>query len=435
MSERVGGTADAGGGDVPLALFAAATVGYRGVGVVHVEQLEVHAGEIVGLVGPNGAGKSTLLKALTGDAQTIAGRIELAGTPIAELASRERARFVGVVPQSVTVAFSLPAAEFVEMGRHPHLPRFGRPTEADRRAVERALELTDTAHLAERPVDALSGGELQRLVFAQALACEPSLLLLDEATAHLDLNHRLQMLDLTRELADDGLAVLAVFHDLDLAARYADRIAVVADGLVREPDRPERVITATMLREIFGVRAVVGVDPVTGSVSVVPVLRDEAVSRERKGRVLVVGGAGSAAPLMRRLVLAGWTVLGAALNVGDSDAVLAEALGLEHVSIPPFAPMDDRAARSVAKLADTADAIVVCPVPFGRGNVDNLRIAARAGKPLVLIGAIEGRDFTDGAATRWWREAVSAGAVLVSRVEEAEAALDAVRSAQLTASQ
>lgn len=406
-----------------LLRYRAASVGYAARTIVADAELEVAAGEIVGLVGPNGAGKSTLLRAATDDADLLAGSIEIAGRPITDMTPRERAALVGVVPQQVSAAFSIPAEEFVEMGRHPHLPRFGRPVERDLEAVARALEVTDTARLAGQAVDQLSGGDLQRLAFAQALATEPRVLLLDEPTSHLDLNHQLQVLDLTRELADSGLAVLAVFHDLELAARYADRVAVVASGALGTAQSPEAVITAEMLRTVFGVRAVVATDPVTGTVAVTPVLRDQAVESQRRGRVLVVGGSGAAAPLLRRLVLGGWDVVGAALNSGDADAIIATALGVEFASIPPFAPMDAQAAVQVAKLAASVDAIVVCDVPFGHGNIDNLLVAVRAGKPLVLVGDIAERDFTGGAADSYWAEAIGAGALRVDDLEAAERAL------------
>lgn len=265
---------------------------------------------------------------------------------------------------------------------------------------------------------------MQRLALAQALATEPRLLLLDEPVSHLDLNHRMQVLDLTRDLADSGLGVLAVFHDLDLAARYADRIAVVAEGALRRAAAPEEVINAAMLHSVFGVRAVVGTDPVTGSVAVTPVLRDEAVAASTRGSVMVVGGSGVAAPLLRRLVLAGWRVSAAALNAGDADATLAEALGIPYVVIPAFAPMDGLAAQAVADLAGRADAIVVCEVPFGRGNVENLAAAVHSGRPLVLVGDIDGRDFTEGTAERLWAEALGRRGRRVSRQVEVEAALN-----------
>jgi iron complex transport system ATP-binding protein len=161
------------------------------------------------------------------------------------------------------------------------------------------------------------------------------------------------------------------------------------------------------------------------------VLRDGAVAAECRGRVLVVGGSGSGALLMRRLVLAGWEVSSGALNTGDADQVLAEALGVDYACIPPFAPMDAAAAARVAALAETADAIVVADVPFGHGNVDNLRIAveqAEKGTPLVLLGEVDGRDFTGGVAVELWLRAMAAGVLGASDTDEALRLLESVRA-------
>ena len=407
--------------------FREASVGYRGRAVVEQASLEVLGGEVVGLVGPNGAGKSTLLRAVTSDAELLSGSIEVAGHSIASLDARRRAQLVGVVPQSLAPAPGFTAREVVLMGRHAHLPRFGQPGPSDERLADEVMELTDTARLAHTFAEELSGGDLQRVALAQALAQQPSVLLLDEPTSHLDLNHRLQVLDLVRVLASSGLAVLVVFHDLDLAARYADRIAVVAAGRVGAADTPERVLTAETVREVFAVRAVVGIDAVTGAVSVVPVLRDEAVALAGRGRVFVVGGSGAAAPLLRRLVLAGWEVSAGALNTGDADETVATALRVEFPELAPFAPMDEAAASEAARLALAADAVVITDVPFGHGNLANLRAAVEAvesGVAGVFVGGIEGRDFTEGEAESLWRRALEAGAVEVPSLEACEASLD-----------
>lgn len=410
-----------------LLRYASADVGYGGEPVVRDAWLDLAAGEVAGLVGPNGAGKSTLLRVVTGDAELLGGSVELAGLRLADIPPRERARLVGVVPQHVTAAFSLPAVEYVSMGRHPHLTRFATPDAHDREVVARAMAMTDTARLAAKPTDALSGGDLQRLALAQALAQEPRLLLLDEPVSHLDLNHRLQVLELVRDLADrDGLGVLAVFHDLDLAARFSDRVAVVSGQALGKADTPELVITADLLREVFGVRAVVGTDAVSGAVSVTPVLREASVAVARRGRVLVIGGSGAAAPLFRRLTLAGWEIASGALNVGDADQVVAEAIGLDYAQLPPFAPMDAAAEQRVAQLASGADAIVITEAPFGHGNVGNLRVAisaASAGAAIVLVGDIVGRDYADGEATALWTAACDAGAIHAVDLDAAEVAL------------
>lgn len=416
-----------------LLAFAEADVGYGAKRVVSRASLAVHAGEVVGLVGPNGAGKSTLLRAVTGTADVLGGSLAIAGTPIDRLTPRQRAVLVAVLPQAVSATFSFSAREFVEMGRHPHLTRFQQPGEHDREVVERVMRLTDTWRLAATPVDTLSGGDLQRLVLAQALAQEPRLLLLDEPVSQLDLNHRLQVLELVRMLADSGLAVLAVFHDLDSAARYSDRIAVVAGGRVGRAGEPSSVITPDTIRDVFGVRAVVGSDPVTGSVVVTPVLRDAVMPKDarNRGRVMLVAGSGSGAGLMRRLSLAGFEVTAGALNSGDIDQGVASALGLEHVALPPYAPIDDATRDAVVALAATADAIVVSGVPFGGANIDNLRLAVEAGRPLVLVGEVEGRDFTAGRAEELWDRALRAGAHAAA---DDDAALRAVEELLASAS-
>ena len=391
--------------------FRATDLGYGGRIVVHGADLEVRAGELVGLIGPNAAGKSTMLRAVTGAARVVSGEILLDGVTLERLRPVERARLVGVVPQSVPALPAFSAAEFVGLGRHPHLGRLEHPSAADEMIVERSMELTDTARLADQRVDTLSGGDVQRLTLAQALAQEPGVLLLDEPTSHLDLNHRLQVLDLVRDRADEGLAVLGVFHDLDLAARYSDRIAVVYDGRIVDEGPPAAVLTSGLLRDVFAVRAVVGTDPVTGSVSVTPVLRTGQPPAASRGDVFVLGGSGSSASLIRRLVLAGYTVRAGALNRGDVDQAVAEALGVEHVILAPFDEIDAHAEELVREQVRRSQACVVSDVPFGRANIGNLRAIVGGGCPIVLVGEVsEQRDYCGGEALRMLEALRSSGA-------------------------
>jgi len=218
--------------------FRNASAGYGERAVVTGVSFAVAPGEFVGLVGPNGAGKSTLLRAVTGNATVSAGDITWGGVSLVHMPERERARLVGVVPQTQAASFAFTARAYVEMGRHAHLGRLADPGPSDAAIVDNVMARTDTARLADEAVDELSGGDLQRLTLAQALAQQPRVLLLDEPTSHLDLNHALQVLELVRSLANDGMAVLGVFHDLGLAARYADRISIVADGGVTPPAPP-----------------------------------------------------------------------------------------------------------------------------------------------------------------------------------------------------
>lgn len=400
--------------------FAGAAIGYGGPPVISDVDLRVARGEFVGLIGPNGAGKSTLLKCITGAARLSAGSVSVTGIELSALDVVARARVVAVVPQALPSLFAFTAREFVSMGRHPHLARLERASEHDDAVVEHAMETTDTLKLAGERVDTLSGGDLQRLTLAQALAQEPEVLLLDEPTSHLDLNHRLQVLDLVRELADGGLAVLGVFHDLDLAARYSDRIAVVHDGGVGPCGPPHQVLTSTLLREVFAVRAVVGTDAVTGAVAVTPVLREQSTPEGSRGTVFVVGGSGAAAPLMRRLALAGFSVTSGALNVGDIDGAVADALGLTFVEIPAFAGTDAAAEAAVGELAAAADIRVVAPVPFGHSNLGNLRAVVKADGPTVFVGGFDAtRDFADGEALQLAASALASGATVAVDIDDA----------------
>ncbi|HEY3318197.1 MAG TPA: ABC transporter ATP-binding protein [Coriobacteriia bacterium] len=401
--------------------FADVAAGYGRRAVVSGVSLTVSAGEILGLVGPNAAGKTTLLRTVTGDAAVLSGALTLEGRPRGSFSSAEMARMVAVLPQTQPQTFAFTVRDFVTLGRHAHLRRLADPGAADRALVERMLALTDTLRLAEVRVDTLSGGDLQRATLAQALVQEPRVLLLDEPTSHLDIDHTLMVLDLVRSLAGQGLAVLAVFHDLGLASRYADRLAVVAGGELRAVGRPAEVLTPQLVGDVFRVRAVVGTDVVTGAVSVTPVLRDESLSAGRRGpRVLVISGASTGALLLRSLVLAGYDVTCGALNRGDTDQAVAEALGVPRVDLPAFGSVDEKAFRKVERLASEAEAIVVGATPFGTSNLANLRAAVESDKPLVVVETDEERDFAHGEARRYLARAKQRGAV---SVKDGEAAL------------
>jgi iron complex transport system ATP-binding protein len=239
--------------------------------------LSVEAGSFLALVGPNGAGKTTLLRAVNGLVALTTGSITIDGAAVASLSARELARRVATVPQETHLGFDFDARSIVEMGRTPHRSRLGGSSEGDRDAVERALERTETAALADRPVGDLSGGERQRVLLARALAQETPTLLLDEPTASLDINHQLATLSLVRHLADEGQTAVAAIHDLNLAARFCDRMALLADGELLAVGAPDAVLTSERLADAYGVPTAVTENPVTGTPTVTALEREHAV--------------------------------------------------------------------------------------------------------------------------------------------------------------
>jgi iron complex transport system ATP-binding protein len=231
--------------------------------------LELGRGEVLGLAGANGAGKTTLLRVASGVLRPDAGRIALDGRALAAYRRRERARRIAVVPQEAAFAFPFRAGEVVLMGRSPHLPRIGFEGPRDLAIARAALARVGIEELVDRSILELSGGERQLVLLARALAQEPSVLLLDEPTAHLDLRHRLRVLELVRELAAEGRSALVVSHDLALAARGCDRLALLAHGSVVAAGAPREVLSSATLRRAFGIEADVVPGP-DGAPLVVP---------------------------------------------------------------------------------------------------------------------------------------------------------------------
>ena len=217
--------------------------------------LAMAPGELTALVGPNGSGKTTLLRVLTGALRPWRGTVSFDGRPIDAWRRDALARRVAVLPQHLELPAGFRVAELVEMGRTPHATSLFGSTAEDEAAVTRALADADALELAHRSADELSGGERQRVLVAMALAQEPQLLLLDEPTLHLDLAHQVSLLTAIRRLrARRGLTVLAVLHDLNLAAEFAPRIAVLHDGALAADGDPSRVLTPGLVERVFGVR-------------------------------------------------------------------------------------------------------------------------------------------------------------------------------------
>jgi len=274
----------------PSALEATAVSYHIGArALVDQVNLDLRRGEVLALVGPNGAGKSTLLRLLAGDLRPSAGQVLLEGTPIGSHSARALARRRAVLPQQTHLQFAFTAREVVLMGRSPHVGLTGREGDDDETVVDRAMARTDTTSLAGRIYPTLSGGEQQRVSLARVLAQETPILLLDEPTASLDVHHQELVMEVAREAAAGGAAVLAVLHDLNLAAAGADRVAVLGEGRLVALGTPRKVFTETLLTEVFQHPMAVLAHPARDCPLIVPLPRSahtlQATCENGKGEV------------------------------------------------------------------------------------------------------------------------------------------------------
>jgi iron complex transport system ATP-binding protein len=239
---------------------------YSSAPVLSDVSMEAKDGEIIGILGPNGSGKTTLLKCLNRSLKPQGGTVLIDDKDHRDLSRREIATKIGVVPQGANINFPFSALDIVMMGRTPELKRFESETKRDIEIVKEAMVMTNIEHLANRPMDQISGGERQRVIIARALAQKPRILLLDEPTLHLDVNHQLDILELITGLArKEKLVVIIVTHDLALAARYCDKVILMQGGQIRAAGDVTDVLTTENMRKVFSIEATIYFDERIGA--------------------------------------------------------------------------------------------------------------------------------------------------------------------------
>jgi iron complex transport system ATP-binding protein len=329
---------------------------------------ELEAGAFVGIVGPNGSGKSTLIDLIDGLLHPGSGEVVVAGVPTGKYRRRDMAREVALVPQHFDLDFDLAVREVVEMGAYCRGKDGGGHDDA-----EQTLARLGVAHLASRRFMELSGGEKQLVVLAQALMQRAPLLLLDEPASALDVSHQLRLFDLLKELNAEGLTVLCILHDLNLALHYFDKLVVLSDGEVAAFGPPDDVLRPEIIESVYGVRAYMHRHAGRNYLTFSPRLRGE-----RRGRVHLVCGGGTGAGLMRELVDAGYEVTAGVLNALDTDEETGRELGLSMAVEAPFSPVGDEAHAENLELMHAADLVLVAAVPVSHGNARNIEAAREA---------------------------------------------------------
>ncbi len=385
--------------------------------------LEIADGEFLGLMGPNGSGKTTLLRCLTNFLSGWTGDITVDDKPIGSFTPRALAKVFAEVPQISSTDFPFTAHDIVMMGRIPHIgSMLEGETKKDMSIVQKAMERTNTLQFAKRHFGELSGGERQRVIIARALAQQPQVLLLDEPTVYLDISGQFEMMDLVKGLnKEQQITTVTVLHDINMAARYCDRIALLSEGRLEAVGPPEEVLTPDTIQTVYGLDVSVRKDPFTHAVYVMP--RTNRVPLRRHGtRVHVLCGGGTGGPIMRALLESGFSVSTGVLNVLDSDYENASDLRVPVIAEAPFSQISTETHGENLRMIDDSQVVVVLPFPVGPGNMKNLEAAKYAvekGRKVLVVRAVAGRtiDFVDGKAESFIRGLVVSGAIEVSDME------------------
>ncbi|WP_028051522.1 ATP-binding cassette domain-containing protein [Carboxydothermus ferrireducens] len=384
--------------------------GYGNITLFEGINIEVHPGKFTVIIGPNGAGKTTLLKILAGLLKPKYGTVQLNEKEIFLLPAKVRARMLAYVPQEPETLRDYSVWDTVMMGRYPYQGFLGLETNKDFQAVKKAIETVGLAGYEERTLLSLSGGERQRVYLARALAQEADYILLDEPTNHLDLFYQVKILSLLKDLAAQGIGVLAVLHDLNLASFFADKLYLFSAGKLITGEAKD-VLTFENIYKAYQEPALVVNHPVLNIPQILPLIVNRVSDGKKK--VHIIGGGGMAGSIMLRESQQGAKISAGVLNKSDSDWQTAKALGAEVVEEEPFSPISEESYQRLLEVIKKADKIVVAPVPIGPGNLKNIEALLEVEPKKIFIvkpEEMEKRDYSGGRATYIVNSLIKAGA-------------------------
>ncbi|WGI16808.1 ABC transporter ATP-binding protein [Methanonatronarchaeum sp. AMET-Sl] len=398
-----------------------------GEGIDTLKEIEfnVDSKEFFGIIGPNGSGKTTLLKCISGVLEPYKGRVLINGNDVSDLSRSEVAREVAVVPQQVRIGFDFSVKEVVQMGRIAHQSFFSADYNDDSDVVQESLEMTGATDLKDRNASSLSGGELQRVIISRAIAQNTDTILLDEPTSHLDINHQIEIVSLAKELSKEK-CIVGIFHDLNLASQFCDRLLLLNKGEVKCIGEPQEVLTPRNIKDTYGIDVVVKKHPLTGSIYVTPFSESKNIEGLENGdtRIHVICGGGSGNQLLYELKKEGYLLSTGVLNNLDSDKEVAESIDIPIVSEAPFSEITKEAFDQNMEFIDRSDIVVISEIPIGNGNLKNLVAAEKAlnkGKTVIAIESIpvEKRDYTNGKGTEIYNKLKENGLIVAQDIKEA----------------
>ena len=355
------------------------TVGYDGKPLIEHIEIGVRRGEILTLIGPNGSGKSTILKSMIRQLKLIAGTVVLDGQAMAGMKEGDIAQRLSIVMTERIKAELMSCYDLVATGRYPYTGRLGLLSEEDHRIVREAICTVHAEEFADRPFTEISDGQRQRLLLARAICQEPEVIVLDEPTSFLDIRHKLELLDILKNLVrEKNVAVILSLHELDLAQKVSDRVVCVANERIDRCDTPENIFTDEYIALLYGIEK--------GSYNALFGCPELSAVRGEP-RVFVIGGGGSGIPVYRQLQRRGIPFAAGILQENDVDYPVAKALAAECIAVPPFAAMDEAAMDRARALMTRCEQMVCCLDTFGELNQGNRRLrdeAAVRGKILKV---------------------------------------------------
>lgn len=387
--------------------------------------LNFKKGDFVGIIGPNGSGKSTLLKNISRSLHADSGTIYLDSRILSEYDSKELAQKLAVVPQDCQISFNFDVYDVIMMGRHPYQKRWSRLKERDRKIVKDVMEVTDTLKLKEKKINELSGGERQRVIIARALAQKPEILLLDEPTASLDINYQGEIYDLLKHLNSSmNLTIITVSHDLNLTAQYCKKLILLKNGNIFASGSAEEVLTEKNIERVYNTKVMIYNNPISNKpfITLIPSSEKNERNRSKNLKIHVIAGGGTAKFFLADLVKLGYKISIGVLNIGDADWQLARELGLQIIEAPPFEDISQEEIDKNQNLISKSNVIVMTDLPFGHGNLENLKILEKfPNKTKMFFNNIDiaERDYTKGKAEVIWKNLLNDDNIkLIKKKEE-----------------
>lgn len=353
--------------------------GYDNSLVLKDISFNIEEGSFTSIIGPNGSGKSTLLKTLNNIYVPNSGKVKVKGRDINSFKKKELAKKMALVPQNTQIDYNFTVEDIVLMGRYPYKTRFQRENEEDYKIARDSLKMTNTLDFRKRYINDLSGGERQRVIISKALAQKPEIILLDEPTSSLDINHQIEILELLKSLNErEKTTIILVIHDINLAARYSSELILLKDGKIISKGIPDEVINKENIEDAYNINTIIEKNKYTDSLYLTPIDIKRRKEDKKSKKVHIISGGGTASETINRFYKEGFSLSLGVLNVGDSDWEHGKSLNLPVIEESPFTKISEESHMKNIKTILNSDIVIITDMPIGRGNIKNLLAAKKA---------------------------------------------------------